>query len=172
MERPRVLVVFHSMTGHTKRVAAALAKALGADVEEIRDREARDGILGWLRSGLGAALGASAEIDPPARDPSRYDLVLVGGPVWSASLTPPVRSWLWLERERLHAVAFFVTLGGFGAERVLGQMAEVSRKRPLGTLAVREDELAKPATAERIATFAASLARAAQRRRARRARAA
>jgi NAD(P)H-dependent FMN reductase len=172
MQRPRVLVVFYSLTGHTRRVAEALAKALGADVEEIRERGERRGPLGYLRSGLEAVLGASTEIERTKHDPSRYDLVVVGGPVWSASLPPPVRTWLWLERERLPGVAWLVTLGGMGAERVLSQMAEVARRRPVGTLAVREAEIGAAATGRRVAAFAATIARAAGRRRARRARAA
>ena len=130
MERPRVLVVYYSLTGHTKRVAEALAKALGADLEELHDRTDRAGILGYLRCGVEVALGAMAAIDRPRHDPARYDLVVVGGPVWSASVSTPVRTFLWLERERLPSLAFFATLGGMGAQRAFGQMAAFTSALP------------------------------------------
>ena len=46
-----VLVVYFSRTGHTRVLAEGIARALGADLEEIRDRTDRTGLLGWLRSG-------------------------------------------------------------------------------------------------------------------------
>lgn len=168
MERRSALVVHYSRTGHSRTLAEGIARALGADVEEIRDRTDRCGVAGWLRSGVEAALGASAEIDRPRHDPSRYELVVIGGPVWSGSVSPPVRTYLWLERERLPAVAFFASFGGVGAERALDQMAAVARRRPVATLAVRELETAAGVPRERIKAFAAAARRRLERRRVRR----
>jgi flavodoxin len=170
MTRSRVLVVYFSRSGHTKQVAERVARALGADLEAIRDHADRGGWLGYLRCGFETALGASSEIDPPRHDPSRYDLVVVGTPVWGASVSTPVRTWLWHERARLPDLAFFCTLGGMGAGRALGQMERVAGKPPLATLAVREAEVA--ASRERVEAFAAEVRDAPRRRRRGRARAA
>lgn len=154
-----------SRTGHTRRIAEALAKLLGADVEAVSDRADRRGPLGYLKSGLESVLQASAPIDRPEHDPGRYDLVVVGTPVWAAGLSSPVRTWLWMQRDRLPRVAFFLTYGGFGADRVFGQMAALGAK-PVATLALREDELARGKHEEKLAAFAGELRdRAARRRR-------
>lgn len=157
MERPRTLVVHYSHGGNTRRLARAIAEALGADVEEIHDRVDRSGIFGYLRSGLEVLLEVSTEIQRPRHDPADYDLVVVGSPVWVGSPSTPVRTYLWLERERLPVVAFFVTLGGVGSERALALMRGVAGKEPVATLAVREAEMSGGVPRPRVAAFAEAL---------------
>lgn len=141
MPKPTCLVVYFTRSANTRRVADALARWLGADIEEIRDRANRRGIGGYLRSAFEATLGRLTTLEAGGRDPAAYDLVLVGTPVWNTSLSSPVRSWLVREDGRIRNVAFFCTLGGAGAERVFGQMADVSGLQPVGRLAVRESEV-------------------------------
>jgi multimeric flavodoxin WrbA len=171
MEHPRVLVAYYSRSGNTKRLLRAIAAALGADVEEIHDPTDRSGLLGFLRSGAEAYAGVLAPVDHPRRDPADYDVVVVGTPVWAASVSTPVRTYLWRERERLPQVAFVATLGGIGQERALAQMKTLAGRAPIATLVVREGVLAHGAPREEVARFAESLRagahRPAQRRKAR-----
>ena len=164
MSGERVLVVYYSRSGSTRTVAEALAGALGADLEPIQDEVDRRGVWGYLRSGTEASLGASTEIRRGSHDPSRYDLVVIGSPVWRLSVSTPVRTYLWLERPRLPRVAFFVTLGGMGSGRALRQMGEVAAKQPAATLALRERDLGGRAWRGQVERFAASLLRALARR--------
>jgi flavodoxin len=156
--RPRILVVNYSRTGHTRLVAEELARALHADSEEIRDSGDRDGVLGYARSALEALFGVSCEIRVPVLDPARYDLVVIGTPVWNASVSTPARTYLWLERDRLPRVAFFVTHGGSGSGRALAQMRALAGKAPLATLVVREREITGSAHHAKVARFAKSIA--------------
>ncbi len=169
MEHRNVLVVYFSRTGHTRVLAEGIARALGGDVEEIRDPADRAGVCGWLRCALEATFGVSTEIERPRRDPSRYDAVIVGGPVWNASVSTPVRTYLWLERDRLPALACFASYGGTGAERALAQMEAIARRRPVAAVAFREIETAAGVPRERIKEFAAAVRRGLDRRRPRRA---
>lgn len=157
MDRPNVLVVYYSRTGHTRRVAEAVAKALHADVEELHDRVDRRGIVGYLRSGAEAAFGVSTELEPPKRDPHDYDVVVVGSPVWNFSISTPIRTYLWMERARLPKVAFLLTLGGMGADRVFGQMEDLAAKAPVATLVVPERELSRPMIRRAAAAFEEAL---------------
>jgi hypothetical protein len=111
-------------------------------------------VLGYLRSALEAMLEVLAPIHPPEHDPSSYDLVVIGGPVWG-SVASPIRTYLWLERARLARTALVVTYGGLGAERVLGEMGALAGKKPVATLAVREREIGEHEG--RVAEFAAAL---------------
>src|SRR5512134_528517 len=154
---PRILVVCYSRSGHTRAVAQEVAAALGADLEELHDHVERGGYVGYLRTALEGVLGASTEIDPPRNDPARYDLVVVGSPVFAAGVSSPVRTYLWLERERLPRLAFLASYGGAGSDRTFGQMAAVAAKAPVATLAVREKELAAGSQGRAIASFAAAI---------------
>jgi flavodoxin len=156
---PRVLVVFYSRSGNTRRVAHAVAEELHADVEEIVDRRDRRGILGYLRSGRDAWRQRETSIDSPRADPRSYDLVIAGSPVWSGSLTPAMRTYLACYREALPEVAFFITHGGSSRERVFRQMAKVAGRVPLRTLAVREKELPGSDWVDRARGFARELGR-------------
>jgi menaquinone-dependent protoporphyrinogen IX oxidase len=164
MERPRILVAYYSRSGRTKRLARAVAAALAADVEEIRDPTDRAGVLGFLRSGVEAYARVLAGVEHPRRDPGDYDVVVVGTPVWAMSVSSPVRTYLWHERERLPQVAFLATLAGRGDERAFEQMRELAGRAPVATLAVREPALAR----DEIARFAEAVVAGAHRRRARR----
>lgn len=157
MSTKRALVVYYSRTGHTRAVAEALAAAMGADLEELRNPTDREGIFGFLRSGTEALLEASTEIASPGRDPGAYELVVVGGPVWAFSVSSPVRTYLWLERERIARVAFFATYGGMGADHTFDQMTLLAGRFPLGKLALREADLEAGAHAARVASFAKDL---------------
>jgi flavodoxin len=156
----KILVVYYSRTGHTRRVAEEIAATLRADLEEIVDPENRLGLLGYLRSGGQAFFGQEADIREPLKDPAGYDLVIVGTPVWNWSLSAPVRAYLTRRQQRLArpAVAFFLTEGGSGEQRVFGQMEELLGKAPLEVMAVREAEIASGRYHEKIRSFTEALA--------------
>lgn len=48
----RILVVYHSLSGNTERVAEDLATRLDAEREKIGDIQNRRGWLGYLRAAL------------------------------------------------------------------------------------------------------------------------
>ncbi|HSN30884.1 MAG TPA: hypothetical protein VLT45_31565 [Kofleriaceae bacterium] len=154
----RILVVHYSRSGHTKQLAEQIAQTVGADLEAIVDPTDRSGLLGYLRSGYQAARQRTVGIGPAAHDPSAYDLVVIGTPIWNMSVSPPVRSYLARELGRLPRVAFFCTCGGSGGERAFAQMARVCGKPPAATLIVREAELARSGSA--IARFSHDIAEA------------
>ncbi len=50
----KTLVVYYSRTGNTKLIGDELAAVLGADVEELKDRDDRSGRMGYIRAGRDA----------------------------------------------------------------------------------------------------------------------
>jgi flavodoxin len=138
MDRPKVLLVFYSRSGHARAIAQALGDCVSCDVEEIADQTDRRGWRGYLRSGFEAAFHRRARLSPIRVDPADYDLVIVGGPVWNASVSAPVRTFLELHSGKLRRVAFFVSYGGMGSRRVFRQMGRLAGTRALAMLAVRE----------------------------------
>jgi flavodoxin len=152
----KTLVICYSRTGNTRKVAAAIAAALGAETEELREPKDRSGALGYLGAGRDAALKRSTPIEALAKDPAGYDLVAVGTPVWAFTMASPVRTFLQENAGKLRSVAFFCTEGGNGHERTFRHMEELAGKKPLAALVLLEKEL-KADFSAKVKAFAASL---------------
>ena len=125
----KTLIAFYSRSGTTKRVAQEVAKALNADVDEVIDKKSRKGILGFLRAGYDATRGKTTEIEFE-KDPSGYDLVVIGTPVWNGRVTPAIRTYLLRNREKIKNAAFFSTCAGRPG-KCLEQMEELWGKKPI-----------------------------------------
>jgi flavodoxin len=148
------LVVFYSRTGTTRTAAEMISRNLGADLEEIWDPSPRKGVRGYLRSLLDATLHRAVPIESLRRDLTRYDLVVVGTPVWGGNIAGPVRAFLETNGRQLRRVAFFVTEGGRGDKRVLKKMGELAGAPPLATLALVQRDVDGGRVAKAIDAFA------------------
>lgn len=154
-----VLVVFHSRTGTTRRVAQAIADSLKADIGEIVDLKKRTGLFGYLGAGRDALRRTLTPIDEPTNDPTEYDLVIVGTPVWAGRMSSPARSYLDRHNGRFGAVGFFCTCGGKNNEAALfADMAEVAGCAPRAVLAVTDAEESKGNAWEKVRAFEEALA--------------
>jgi len=85
----KILVVFYSRSGRTKRIAEAILGILKCDKEEIFDLKNRKGIPGFLSAGTDANLRRLTAIKEIKNNPSLYDLVIIGTPVWSSNISTP-----------------------------------------------------------------------------------
>lgn len=150
---PKTLVVYYSLTNHTHKVAQLIAQGVGANIERILDVESREGALGYLRSGREAMLQRPGRIQPVREDPSDYDLTILGAPVWSWSLSPPMRSYAIAQRDKFKRVAFFCTEGGSGGPRLFRQLQTLCGKTPVATLEVTEGELRSGDYASKVQEF-------------------
>ncbi len=159
--RPRVLVVCYSWTGHTLKLARAIAQALApasADLEVLHDVRPRNGWRDYLRSALEALRHRPADIVEPTHRSGPYDLVVVGTPVWAGNVASPVRNYLQQRHGRLPRLALFCTCGGSSQEKVLNDMATLAGTAPQATLALTEAQLNGPDMAPAVARFAEQLA--------------
>lgn len=159
MASSKILVVYYSRTGTTRKVAGSLAAKLRCDSEEIIEARSRSGMLGYLRSVVEARRQVPSRIAAPSKDPSTYDLLVIGTPVWAWSLSSPVRAYLLANKSRLPAVAFFCTLGGAGSDKAFGQMQELTGKRPIACLSVMARDVASDTSEPQLATFVETLRR-------------
>jgi flavodoxin len=138
---PKILVVYHSRSGYTQRVAKALAARLDADLEAIEIVQPLDGPLGYVMCAIEAIAGLAPALRPARKKSAAYDLVVVGTPVWFWSLASPVRSWLETHPLRGRRFAFFSTMAGSGATCAFSTMTQLAGGEPVATLALTGHEV-------------------------------
>lgn len=151
------LIVYYSLTGNARTVAAALARELDADIEELRCGRYSSNLKGALMAGYDSWRNRLPALQPLTHDPSAYNLIVLGGPIWAFRPCTPVRAFLAQEVTRLPRVAFFLTYGGSAAQRALREMEQIAQRSPLATMAVREAEVKSEKYGSAVASFAASL---------------
>jgi flavodoxin len=152
------IVVYYSRTGNTKKAAEAIAKALSCDTEELVDTQKRSGIGGWLRSGRQAMKEELTTLEPIKKDPSKYDLVIIGTPIWASKMSVPTLTFINQNKASFKDVAFFYTSGGKDNEpKVFPVMETACGKKPKATLGLMTKEVKKDLFMEKVQAFSKSL---------------
>jgi flavodoxin len=139
----KTLVVFYSRDGHTRKIAHEIAIALHADIEELHEKTSRKGILGWLRAGCDGWRKKEATLLPLHFTPSKYDLVIIGTPIWGFTMVPAIRSWVTQVGSQAKQVAFFATMGGSGDKKAFQEMQQLCGKTPTHTITFIDKQIDK-----------------------------
>ncbi len=151
--------MYYSRTGTTAMAADEIAKRLGCETERLTEGRSRAGPIGYMMAGRETVNGAVAELEPLRHDPSRYDLVVIGTPVWVYRTSVPVRTFLAQNAGRLGRVAFFATYGSSGPERTMEAMTALAGKAPVATLGLTTAEVRKGRAGDKYDGFVAKLGR-------------
>lgn len=155
--KPRILLTYYSMTGHTRSLVHELRSALQADVEEVREPRPREGLGGMLRTFVDAVARREPLIDRPRHDAASYDMLVMGGPVWAARMASPLRSYAHRYAGAARRVAFFCTEGGRGAGQAFDDLGKLCGKTPEATLAVDARHLPPGMHSDAMHRFVAKL---------------
>ena len=153
----KILVVYYSRTGTTKKIGDFLAEKLGAEVEEIRDTVNRNGVKGYLISGRDAMKKRLTKLEPATLNPAEYDLVIIGTPIWGWNVSTPVRTYITEQKDNFKKVAFFCTMGGSGNEKAFTEMEKIIGQKPIGTFSVLTREVANNNFSEKVEKFINSI---------------
>ncbi|MCL2114872.1 MAG: flavodoxin [Methanobrevibacter sp.] len=137
----KTLIAYYSRTNITENVAKSLQKEFHADMEEIQDFKNRSGVIGWIKSCYDAIKGIPAEIKPLEKNPSEYDTVIIGTPVWASTMASPILTYITENKEKFKDIAFFCTCGNSGYEETLAKMEEIATKEPLETLFLTKSDI-------------------------------
>ncbi len=153
----KILVTFYSRSGRTKKVAEAISDILKCDKEEIFDIKSREGILGFLSAGTDANLRRLTTIKEIKNNPSLYDLVIIGTPIWSSNISTPIRTYLSLYKDDFKKVAFFCARLGSDTKKVFDDMENLSQKTPLALLELTSREMARDQYMQKVKEFIKNL---------------
>jgi len=153
----KILVAFYSRSGKTKKVGEAISEILKCDKEEIFDTKNRRGIPGFLSSGSDANFRRLTAIKEIKNNPSLYDLVIIGTPIWSSNVSTPIRTYLSLHKDDFKKVAFFCTRLGSNTEKVFVDMRNLSQKTPIALLELTSREVIRDQYMEKVKEFIKNL---------------
>ncbi|MDO5089892.1 MAG: flavodoxin, partial [Leptotrichiaceae bacterium] len=112
MMMKKVLVVYHSMTGTTEKVAEMIKEKLGADILKIESENEYDPktIEEVVRKQM--ANKEKVAIKKVEKDLSEYDTIIIGTPAWFSEVSLPLQTYLAEQDLSGKTVAVFTTYGG------------------------------------------------------------
>ena len=133
------VIVCYSLTGRTRKVCAALAGRLGAEMVEIEAPAVRGGVWGMLRWGFAALRGRRTEIRAAVPTLAPGDTLILGAQVWAGRVSVPMRTWLEEAPALPRRVALVLTSGDTRfPERGFAQFAELCEQAPVARLHVSQ----------------------------------
>lgn len=154
----RVAIIYHSLSGNTRRVAELLAGRLAgtaeADLIEVRDQRQYSTLTAYASGAPRAMRGESAEVDPSSIEVGGYDVVVLGSPVWAFAPTPAANGAVAALQglEGKEAVVFVTSGGGPGsAARLLGTALEARGARVRGAVTFERKDLQNEAAMNELA---------------------
>ena len=117
------IIVYYSMSGNTKYAAEKIAKDTGADTLRIVPVKAYPdkGAKKFLWGGKSAVFGDKPPLEPYDLKADDYDLIVLATPVWASNITPPMRTFVCDNKEKLAGKKFAVITcyAGGGAEKAI-----------------------------------------------------
>jgi menaquinone-dependent protoporphyrinogen IX oxidase len=153
----RVLVVYYSRTGRTRRAVQALARMVDCDLDELTEVADRGGVRGYLSAAMAGMLGRKAVLKGERRDPSSYDLVVLATPVWSGAISPAMRTYLEQHATVLPEVAFLITCGGARSQAAVQQMRALSNRDPEAVAVLNDSNFERGALEQDLLDFTGKL---------------
>ncbi len=147
------LICYYSRSGKTQKIAKQIGLKINADLEEIKDNKNRAGIFGFINSGNEAYFRKTIPINELEKDPSRYDTIVIGTPIWANNMATPIRSFLRKYRSKLKKVAFFCTSLGSDPKPVFLAMEKLSAQKPIAVINITARDIKKMFHSEMVDKF-------------------
>lgn len=95
-ENTKTLIVYYSLTSSTEKVATMLQEKIGGDIYEIEIYKTYPSVVSEVSAEAREErrTGNLPELKGELPNVEDYDLILVGGPVWSMTLCSPLMNYL------------------------------------------------------------------------------
>jgi flavodoxin len=151
----KALIVYYSKGGHVEKIARQIAEKLGADLDRIIPEKGYEGKEGYNRAGKESMFHTKPAIRF-SKDPSSYDLVIVGSPTWVFNMSSPVRSYMALNKKKMKQAAFF-TSGGSPWKFALWFLERAYGRKGVAAMHLAEKEIDSGSYEQKMDAFLAKL---------------
>ena len=158
----KTAVVYYSMSGNTRYTAESVAEALGADLIPLVPKKAYPdaGFKKFFWGGKSALMGDKPALEPYDFDGRKYDLILLGSPVWAGTFAPPLRSFVEENRAALQdkrIAVFFCCSGGPGKVQEKFRAFLFDKRPEQELILIDPKDRPTPDTEEKIMAFCRAL---------------
>ena len=144
------LIVYYSMDGNTQYIAEKMADHFGSDSDILRlvPKKAYldKGFAKYVWGGKSAIMGEKPVLEPYSVDFSLYDEIIIGFPVWAGTFAPPVRTFVFENKEKLQEkkISVYACQAGGGAEKAISKLKDFLGIADFSATAVFLDPKTKP----------------------------
>ena len=131
------LVIFYSLSGNTKFIAEVIAKAVDADILELKTKcelIKKDGFMKYFWGGKRVMMKEKPKLIPLEKNPADYDIIFIGTPVWAWNYTPPLRSFFSQVKLNGKKIALFCTHGGQKGKTFENMKMEIKNNEFIGEI--------------------------------------
>jgi methionine--tRNA ligase beta chain len=149
----KILIVYYSRTGTTKRIAEFLAQHLKCDLEEIVSAKNRNGALGYMLCGREATLKNLPKIEPVTKNPEDYDLIIFGTPVWAWNISSPLRTYLAKNKNKFKNISAFCTMSHDGDRQSFSEIEKICGKKLVAKIGIKTKNAKKANLNEQLEKF-------------------
>ncbi len=156
----KILIVYYSRSGNTRKIAELIGRKMGAEIEEIIDHKNRKGLLGFLISGNESYLQRNIPIKQLTRDPSQYDLIIIGTPIWAGHMCSPIKSFCQEYQGKFPRIAFFTTSLGSNPSNIFLTVEQLTGQKPIAVMNFTNRDIKKQYHLEMIDEFIDSMKKA------------
>ena len=97
-----------------------------------------------MKGGMNASMRRTSKINPISKNPSDYDLVIIGTPVWASNMATPIYTYLLKYNQDIKNIASFCTCISGGFEKALQNIDVTCGKTSLATMHLNAKEVENP----------------------------
>ncbi|MCR5331200.1 MAG: flavodoxin [Lachnospiraceae bacterium] len=119
------IIVYYSLEGNTEYIADKLSDALGAGkLRLIPEKAYADkGFAKFFWGGKSAVMAEKPALKPYSLDKD-FEEIIIGFPVWAGNITPPIRTFVFENKDHLigKRISVFACQSGSGAEKAFGKL--------------------------------------------------
>lgn len=142
------LVVFYSLEGNTEYIADKICEKTGADKLRLVPKKAykSKGFSKFIWGGKSAVMAEAPELEPYSVDLDSAEEVIFGFPVWASTITPPIRTFVNENKDKLlgKKICVFACQSGNGAPKAIEKLRELLGIDSFAAQAVFIDPKARP----------------------------
>ena len=124
----RTAVVYYSLSGNTEDTARKIAEETSADLIPLEAEKAYpdSGFRKFFWGGKSAVMGEMPGLKPYDFDASKYDLIILGTPVWAGTFNPCIRTFAHENKDALRGKEFavFCCHSGGGGEKTFRKLRD------------------------------------------------